>query len=323
MTSLGERLATAATTTGSQVRGWLTPRRVLRLLVVAVPLGLLLVPIVRGASGPDIPHYERPDAGSAPTTVPPTTVADPALISLLAVEGTTTTAAPPAVGAASLAGSVVGPQGAVPGAVVRIERLVGDAVLPSDVFALADGTWSLSGVPGGRYRIRAFLPPTLAQTQPEIIFVEGDEQARVDLTVESFAAPRAVGAVAPDPPVVDELVNFAVQLEQPSIDGNGVVVYQPLVGWIVEIQSAGAWVTRSAPAMFADLSGRATFLLECRSAGPNQIQLVLRSLTTAVVVPTTVAVPDCVAPAPETTTSTPGSSTSETDSSSSSTTTTR
>src|SRR5690606_1191562 len=81
-------------------------------------------------------------------------------------------------GTARLVGTVTGPDGPVAGATVRIERLVAGREVRTDVTTASDGRFALDGVPGGRYRVRAFLPPDLAQTAPELRFVaDGGEHA--------------------------------------------------------------------------------------------------------------------------------------------------
>jgi hypothetical protein len=269
---------------------------------------LLLAVGLRGCGGvelsaiPDVPSTQATEA-------PVTSVVNYAAISLPPVDGSTTTIIEPVGGSAHLAGTVAGPSGLVPGATVRVERLVLDQALRTDVTTGPDGHWDLPGIAGGRYRVRAFLPPTMAQTDPEVFFLRGDEERALDLTMRTFDGLGIEAAVAPDPPLVDEPVNVVVQLANRTVDSDGVARAEPLPGIYLAVVDTGAWELQSQSPAFTDADGRAVFAFVCRQAGPNQLQV--RILSTNQVVP--VELPDCVqADEPATTTTTDGSSTTTT-----------
>ena len=67
--------------------------------------------------------------------------------------------------------------------------------------------------PGGRYRVpRAFLPPTLAQTDPEVFFLADGELRGLDLSVESFSGLTVTESTAPDPPLLNNPATFVVRV---------------------------------------------------------------------------------------------------------------
>jgi hypothetical protein len=91
-------------------------------------------------------------------------------------DATATPAAVPLTGGtAAVSGTVVGPSGAVANATVRVERLVGDQVGTMDLTTNADGAFALPNALGGRYRVRAWQAPVLAQLGSEVAFVEDGE----------------------------------------------------------------------------------------------------------------------------------------------------
>lgn len=188
------------------------------------------------------------DAGPTPTTEPAvsTTIVDRSGIALAGVPGVTTSTIVER-GTARIGGAVQGPDGLVPGATVRIERLVADREVRTDVVTGPDGRYLLEGVPGGRYRIRAFLAPTLAQVQPEVRFLEDGEDHAVDLTVEAFGGVSVLADVAPDPPLVDGAVNLVTVVLNRSVDADGVVRSVPVPGISVELAGLGRWSTRTTP----------------------------------------------------------------------------
>lgn len=204
------------------------------------------------------------DAGPAPTTDPtvPTTAVDRSGIALAGVSGTTTSTIVE-VGTASIAGSVQGPGGLLAGATVRIERLVAGREIRSDVLTGPDGRFLLGGVPGGRYRIRAFLPPTHAQLTPVVKFLEDGGAHTFDLVVESQSGVFVRGAVAPQPPLLDEAVNLVVAVSTRSVSADGVVRSTPVVGSAVELTGLGRWVLRdsAAPSTTSTTSSTSTSVL--------------------------------------------------------------
>jgi hypothetical protein len=289
------------------------------------------------------------DAGPAPTTeaTVPTTVVDRSGIALAAVAGTTTSTVVD-TGTAALTGSVRGPAGLLAGATVRVERLVAGHATRTEVVTGADGRFALPGVPGGRYRLRAFLAPWYAQVEPVVEFLRDGEEHTFDLTVEEQSGLVVRADVAPDAPRVGGAVNLVASVRSRAVGADGVVRSVPVPGASVELVGLGRWELRDdsaavaptttstttrfgtttttttrrspSPAAVTDGAGLVRFQLRCRSAGPPG--LALRVAFTAAAPPggpavtapasgvETVALqlPDCTDPAAPT--STASSSTS-------------
>lgn len=201
---------------------------------------LLLVALVAASCTDD--GDEQP----APTTQPNpvTTVVDRSGIALAGVRGETTTTLVER-GAAVIGGGVQGPGGLVPGATVRIERIVAGREIRTDVVSGPDGRYSLSGVPGGRYRLRAFMAPTLVQLEPEVRFLADDEEHTIDLRVEQQGGLVVRADVAPEPPIAGEAVNLVAAVRTRTVSSEGVVTTAPVVGVAVELQGLGRWELRS------------------------------------------------------------------------------
>jgi hypothetical protein len=278
----------------------------LRYAPFAVAGLVLLFLLARNYDTPALPDYEVPE-GFTPSPPPAPDVAGGALPVLASVDGTTTTVVPPNVGRARLSGSVTGPQGPVPGAVVRLERIVGDVTQTTDVLSGADGRFDAPGIGGGRYRVRAFLVPSLAQPTGEVFFLTDGEERVVDLTVEEFAEPTVAIAVAPDPLLLDQPLNLAVRVSGRLVDADGVVRTQPLVGGTVQVTATGGWTAPSPSVTTTDANGEARFSARCRSTDATQLQITVRlpaALPGDVPTVATFDVDACVDPATLTTTTT-------------------
>lgn len=245
-------------------------------------LAVVVVLAAAACSGDD-------DAGPSPTTRPttPTTVVDRSGIVLPRVGGETTTTIDER-GTAVLVGTVRGPAGPLATATVRVERLVAGREIRRDAVTDADGRWELRGVPGGRYRVRAFLAPVYAQTDADVRFLADGEEHRYDLVVDDQRSVVVRADVAPDAPLVGGAVNLVVAVARRTVDADGIVRAAPAAGTVVELTGLGRWVLRDdgTTTDTADLSdppratsirlsdaGRARFELVCRAAGAPGLAL--------------------------------------------------
>ncbi|HUR24257.1 MAG TPA: carboxypeptidase-like regulatory domain-containing protein [Acidimicrobiales bacterium] len=256
-----------------------------------------------------------------PLPPPPSTIAPPSTtiapdfsqVALPKVRGaTTTTTISLGPGGAAFKGTVTGPEGPIPNAPVRVERLLGRAVAATDLVTLPDGTWELPGIKGGAYRVRAWRAPDLALVEPAFIFIGAKQVFPLELKLERYAGPFATAAVAPNPPVVGPPANLAVQLSSRSVDERGFVVSVPLVGAAATLSSAtGTWLAVSANPALTDANGRARWDMRCRAAGAQPLSVSIDGAAA----PLALTLPPCVdatpppAPAAPATSRPPASST--------------
>lgn len=301
---------------------------------------VLLLAATACSSGDSADPKPRPE----PAT--PTTELDTSGIALAGVSGQTSTTFVDR-GTASITGTVAGPDGLIVGATVRIERLVAGREIRTDLTTGDDGRFLLENIPGGRYRVRAFLPPSLAQVVPEVSFLTDEEQHAFDLVLERFSGVFVQADVAPEPPLLRQPVNLVASVANRTVDANGVVRATPVVGLTVELVGLGRWVLRddddgeddpdadpsspfesttsttqrvsSSPVARTGAGGQVRYELRCEAAGQSGLGLrvpVTRrsgSGETATTETTTEIIrldlPDCVDPSTLTTTSTSTSST--------------
>lgn len=260
-------------------------------------LALLAGACSTGAEFQPLPVPESVPTDPTPTTVPP----DYSGVSLAPVDGTTTTTElVVGHGPGVLGGRVEGPDGPVPDAIVRVERLVADDAASLDVVTAADGTWTAPDVLGGRFRVRAWRQPDLAMIEPQVLFI--DEGGRTDLVlrVERFGEPVVDTALAPDPPTVGRRTNLAVRLSSRAVGSDGVVRSVPRAGLAVSLSGGGGWAVEAPASATSDAAGSVTFTLVCRLPGAHSLTV---SVPPAEVVP--LAPPECVVPPPPTTAAPP------------------
>jgi len=225
------------------------------------------------AAAPSEP-LELPGAGT-------TTLPDFSSVSLATVAGHTTTTAPQIGGGkAKINGTVVGPDGPVPGATVRVERLIGKKEATSDTNTGPDGTWAFDSVQGGSYRLRAWRPPDLVTNEPAMFFLAAGEKRTIALSAAAVGAVQVTSALAPSPLPSVGLVNLAVAVTRSAIDADGLVHPAPLPGADLALSLSGSLSLGSAGHQLTDQTGTARWQLYCVGPGLNTLSVTLSNTDT-------------------------------------------
>lgn len=219
-------------------------------------------------------------------------------------------------GRAGLSGTVQGPSGPVPGATIEIERLVGTSAARAMLTSDAGGAWRLGGVLGGRYVVRAWLAPNLAQTSPTTFFLSDGVDRFTMLELADLSKPLVQSAVAPNPPMTGEPTQVVVRLGSQQVQADGGLTLQPAAGLTVQLIGGGWLISQPNPGV-TDSQGQAVWTATCEAPGSQALQAAVSAppATSGVSAPAgqTVAiqVAACI-PAPSTGTTTTSSTTSTT-----------
>ncbi len=269
--------------------------RVAAIVVALVLVVFFLVP----SGGPEARTLPPPSSTSSTQPTTTTTAPDYSLIALDSVPGRTTTTVPVSTGHTTLQGSVEGPDGPVPGAVVRADRLVGDAVQRTEVQTAADGTFSLPGLPGGRFRVRAFLPGSLAMDDAEVFFIADGETRDLRLIVQAYSGLAVRASTNPVSPIVGDAVNLAVLVAERTVDDSGIAREVPRAGLAVRVSASGWTALDDLPVQFTDADGVAVFQFRC-----DRVSTVVATAVVGADEETFPLEPPACAPVPPTTTST-------------------
>lgn len=240
-------------------------RRPARLLAVLLVVVAAMAILSTTCARPDDRSLPPPSSTSSTVPEETTTTVDRSRLVLQPVPGETTTTLAE-TGRATLRGVVIGPDGPVPAAIVRIERLVGDRVQVRDVRTGADGAFAAERIPGGRLRVRAFLPPSLTMTQPEILFLPEREPKELRLNVTRHEGPDVRASTAPTSPRAGDLVNLLIWVAERVVDGDGIARTVAVPGVPVDVLSSGWTPVDSRPVTDAD--GVALFTFRCDRSSP-------------------------------------------------------
>lgn len=228
-------------------------------------------------------------------------------------------------GHATLSGTVEGPSGPVEGATVEVERLLGASAATTMVTSGAGGAWQLPGVLGGRYAIRAWMAPNLAQATPTTFFITDGTDRFTSLQLAS-PAPSIQSAIAPDPPLAGEPAQVVVQIDSPQVQVDGSLTSQPDGGLSVQLISSGGWVIAPPNPAVTSADGQAVWTATCGAGGGQSLQAEVLGLpspaspsapspqTVTLDVPACTPLPPVTAPPtiPSTTNPTPPSTTNPT-----------
>lgn len=200
-------------------------------------------------------------------------------------------------GNSSVRGVVIGPGGGpVSGATVRIERFVGEQLAGTEVLTGPTGAFTVSNVPGGRYRVRAWRAPTLAQFGSQVTFVQDGQAQDFKLEVNAPGGREVNFDWSGSGWIVGNQPTISATITAPFVTDKGQVGYGGSSGETVTL-SVGDSLTGSASGV-TDGSGYVAFRVTCSRVGTTFAQLTVGGQTR------TVGVPNC-SPVPTTTTTRP------------------
>ncbi len=255
--------------------------------------------LAAGCAG-GVPSGMIPPAPSASTLLPSSTAtSDLTGVTLAAVPGRTTTTVAIKGGGASLSGTVIGPPGPVGGAEVHVERITSQGVASEDAVTGPDGSWSISGLLGGRYRVRAWRAPDLDLTTPAILFLGDSESRAVPLTLTSFTGTMVSSAVNPAP-VAEVPFNIAVVVAAGAVDTSGVARANPAAFTKVELSATSDMTLNTINPGYTDATGRVQWEAVCHTPGPLGVSIVVNDTDTV-----TLNLPACSPGASTTTAASP------------------
>ncbi len=232
-------------------------------------------------------------AAPAPTTVAETTLPPTSSTSTTATPTTTTSTVPRTTvttvlalgpGDASLTGTVTGPQGPVDGATVHVERVVGTSVATQDV-TTSGGSWQLSSILGGAYRVRAFKTPDLSPSDVQTFFLAANDRKEVDFTLAAAGGDRITAAVNPNPPRVGQPATVTITVGTGGVDSQGRPSLTPRPGVSLVLSGGPGFVVDSTPSVVTDASGSGSWTVHCTAEGATTLPLTVGAGVTSVTLP--------------------------------------
>ncbi len=182
---------------------------------------------------------------------------------------------PVAGGTSRIFGVVLGPDGPVEGAVVRLERFVGPDFGQLDVRTNKDGKYEAHDILGGRYRVRAFQKPNLAVIEPPALFLAADHgEAGLDLVTEKFEGESLQGALDVADPHVGQKVTFRALYSKTEVNDDGIVVGTGVEGREVQLTPVDSGIKvdgEGGDVKTTGSDGMALFTVICEGEGVHSV----------------------------------------------------
>jgi hypothetical protein len=189
-------------------------------------------------------------------------------------------------GRASIGGVVVGPDGPVDGATVRIERWVGNRSGSVQVSTGGGGRFGARGLLGGRYRVRAWLEPSLTATRSEVTFLADDGgSANLNVTMERFEGQRLQASLDVSVINVDESARVRALFTRVVVDGDGIVIGEPVPGASIQLTATPGLAVDGDGAATTDGSGLASWRVTCQREGAHSVSLTADGASTSYTLP--------------------------------------
>lgn len=275
-----------------------------------VPAGLVPAVLVTaalvaaGCSSVQTLDVPAPPATAAAATTS-TTAAVPSTVAESRVDGSTPSSSVAIrPGSARINGTVLGPAGPVEGATVEVRRYVGDADSTIQATTAADGSFDVPGIRGGRYVVRAWRAPSLAESSSQSFFLSASGTRTLGIDLTAYSGLEVATALNPEMPLVGQPVNLAIEVTQATVGDDGDVTQVPQVSVTVRLESTNFVPFGGGPTIATTgLDGRAILGITCTEPGPAPITLLVGGAKTV-----SVDTAFCVAP-PTTTTSTTSTTT--------------
>jgi hypothetical protein len=182
-------------------------------------------------------------------------------------------------GRASVSGTVTGPDGSV--------------LVATD----AGGGFGVSSVLGGRYRVRAWLQPSLATLDSPTGFVADGDHLTFQIGVERHDAVKLQLAPSVTALTVGVAAGVNGLLLRESVDGDGIIHTVGVAGSPIGLSAPGA-ITIDAPnPAVSGADGRVHWVITCRAAGSISVTATVAATDPAVpAVTASMVLPPCADP---------------------------
>lgn len=187
-------------------------------------------------------------------------------------------------------------------ALVRLERHTSTGTGVRDVIVGADGRFSARSLPGGRYRVRAWIPGKATMTASDVFFLEAEEAISRSYNLPLVDLEPRVEFVNGGTMTVGLTGGFGVVITRNDVDADGILISAPVTGVEVSASFTDDVTPLSPLVVPTDESGLAQFRMRCVRAGTGRATVTIDSEVR------TVALASCI-PMPPTTQGPAGGST--------------
>lgn len=163
------------------------------------------------------------------------------------------------------------PEGPAFGGVVRLERHTVDGIGKVETRVDANGGWGIGGLPGGRYRVRAWVPGRATMAHSEVFFIEDDGVVSLDFDLQEVDPEPNLEFVHGGAMYKGLTGTIGVGVTQRVVDADGLILLTPISGATISIQTSAEVSSTTGQSALTDQDGVARFTLRCNRIGNGNI----------------------------------------------------
>ncbi len=189
-------------------------------------------------------------------------------------------------GTGAISGRVTFDGEPVPQADVQVERIIGDVSSSINVKADAGGRFRAPQLLGGRYRVRAFLPPSLSMRNAEVLFLPENGQAEgLELSLSNESSSKFSGRFQGDVARVGSNHTVIIEFRNAQVNSEGIIEDGPVPNELVAITVREPLVVNGSILTTSNANGVARFVVSCSAEGNGRITITSRNQDQNVPVP--------------------------------------
>jgi hypothetical protein len=179
-------------------------------------------------------------------------------------------------GGAKLAGIITGPSGPLEGAEVVVQRFTNAGAGVVRTQTNSEGRWQVSGVHGGRFRVRAFVPGRYASAGSEVFFLSDGQTKRHNVNLAKPDEESIVRGIVIGNAHVGGTGSTMVFVANREIDDDGKTRQVAASGVEVSLVVRGAAVILTSPeSITTGLTGFARFAFDCPGESTGDAQAIV------------------------------------------------
>ena len=179
-------------------------------------------------------------------------------------------------GNSKLAGIITGPSGPLEGAEVVVQRFTNAGAAVVRTKTNSEGRWQVSGVHGGRFRVRAFVPGRFASAGSEVFFLAGGETKRHNVNLAKPTEEPIVRGIVIGDAHVGGAGSAMVFVANREIDDDGKIRQVAAAGVEVSLLVDGVAVILTSPELTATGPyGFARFAFDCPGESTGDVQAIV------------------------------------------------
>ncbi len=182
------------------------------------------------------------------------------------------------------------------GSTVRLERHTDAGIGVRDLAVNANGWFAAHDLPGGRYRVRAWVPGTATMTTSDVFFINAGDRVQRSYSLEVVDGEPLIQFANGGTMYTGMTGSLGASVTQHRVDEDGIVVTRPVSGIEVSVELARYLQPMSGTTLATDDQGLVVFRLRCLRPGQGTATVTFNDSQIPVALPACVNAPPTTQP---------------------------